>query len=156
MKMTNALCFHAVSLIAVAMAASVPATAKTATAAEIKLATAKEGLAICRANKMGNWDLAYIAGKDGLVQWGPGYDCKQSRVPGEFSTITSAMQADGTLLPLATLEEGLLACRASRMGQWDLAYILGKNGLVQWGPGYACKQSAVPGDFSDVDNALVK
>lgn len=128
----------------------------SANAAEIKLATPEEALAACKGNSMGQWDISYFIGKDGVAQWGPGYGCKQSPVPGSFSGVGNAIQAGGATVTLASPDAALAACKANQMGQWDIAYIVGKDGTAQWGPGYGCKQSPVPGSFSGVGNALTK
>ena len=31
-------------------------------------------------------------------------------------------------------------CKSGRMGRWDIATIVGKPGMAQYGPGYGCKQ----------------
>ncbi|MBB6251077.1 hypothetical protein [Nitrospirillum iridis] len=140
--------------IATLAAVGGPVMAKPAAAGEITLAPQEQALAVCRANKMGQWDIAYFNGKDGIAQWGPGYDCKQSPVPADISGVANAIQSDGKVVTLAPPEEAAKLCPT--LGPWDIAYVNGKDGIAQWGPGYGCKQSRVPGAFSGVSNAITK
>ncbi len=50
----------------------------------------------------------------------------------------SAASAAPHEVVLAAPEEAKAQCQ--KMGQWDIAGIIGKSGLSQFGPGYNCKQ----------------
>jgi|688.fasta_scaffold427977_2 hypothetical protein len=142
----------AMALVGVAAVAA-PASAEVR---EIKLATPEEAKSVCEKGAMGEWFIAYFIGKGGEAQWGPGYKCKQSSVAGNVSGVGNAVEAGGAVPTLATPAEALAFCKAGKMGQWDIAYVNGKDGLAQWGPGYSCKQSPVKASFSGVGNAIVQ
>ena len=162
MKVKNKTHSHMSVFIAMAaLACSVGMTAPAVAGPKvIKLATPQEAMKACQSHKIGEWTLGYIIGKDGLAQWGwgNGYNCKQSPVPGSFSGVGDAIDASGMTVSMATPEEALKACHSHQIGEWDLDYIIGKGGLVQWGwgAGYNCKQSPVPGSFSGVGGAIAK
>lgn len=126
---------------------------------EIKLATPEVAKASCTSHKIGEWVLAYFIGKDGIAQWGWGntYNCQQKAVAPSTSGVGDAIDASGTLHHLATPEDAMKFCKSHQMGEWDLAYINGKGGLVQWGWGakYDCKQAPVAGSVSGIGNAIV-
>ncbi|MCM2291177.1 hypothetical protein NAC44_02390 [Allorhizobium sp. BGMRC 0089] len=125
-------------------------------AGEVKLASPDVAAKACKENKMGQWDISYIIGKGGIAQWGPGYGCKQSPVPADFSGVGNAINAEGATVTLEASDAAMQFCKSKKMGQWDIAYITGKGGVAQWGPGYGCKQSPVPAEFSGVGDALTK
>ncbi|MBB6254654.1 hypothetical protein [Nitrospirillum iridis] len=143
--------FTVSGIFALAICALVPSVAS---AGEVKLATPEQALAICKANKMGEWDIAYVIGKNGLVQKGPGHQCAQESAPAQASGVGNAITADGAVVKLATPEEALAMCKANKMGEWDIAYIIGKNALAQKGPGYQCKQESMLNQATGVGNAL--
>lgn len=156
MELTNNVSLKVSLLFAVATVSAALVAPAGAYAGEIKLATPEEALAACKDRKIGEWDLAYIIGKDGLAQWGwgDGYNCKQAPVPSEFSGVGNAVQAGGSIVTLASPEVALKACQDRSIGEYDIAYFIGKDGIAQWGWGYQCKQSSVPGSFSGVGNAI--
>ena len=162
MKLGNTLnrFVSALSLAGVLAITATVAAPVSANAQEIKLATADEALQACKENKLGQWDIAYFIGKDGIAQWGSGagYDCKQAPVSAGFSGVGNAIQAGGKLVTLASPEDAAAACKDHKMGEWDIAYFVGKGGIAQWGwgRGYDCKQAPVPGAFSGVGNAIIK
>lgn len=144
----------------VCAAAAVLATPASAGGREIKLATPEVALKACQAHKVDQWVLAYFIGKDGIVQWGWGnkYDCKQAPVPGTVSGVGDAIDSNGSVAHLANPDDALKACQSHQIGEWDIAYFNGKNGIAQWGwgKGYDCKQGPVSGSVSGVGNAIVK
>jgi hypothetical protein len=56
-------------------------------------------------------------------------------------------------IKLATPEVALQACKSGKIGQWDIAYAIGKDSFTQQGPGYNCAQGAPP-NGSGVGNAI--
>lgn len=158
MKYKNEARSHIAVLAGALTLVGLAAVAAPASAAvrEIKLATPEAAKAVCEKGGMGEWFIAYVIGKGGLAQWGPGYKCEQKSVPGSVSGVGNAVEAGGAVPTLATPEEALAFCKAGKMGQWDIAYVTGKDGLAQWGKGYNCEQKSVPASFSGVGNAIVK
>jgi hypothetical protein len=158
MKSKNEARSHIATLVGALALVGVAAVAAPASAEvrEIKLATPEEAQSVCAKGGMGEWFIAYVIGKGGLAQWGPGYQCKQSSVAGSVSGVGNAVEAGGAVPTLATPQEALAFCKSGKMGQWDIAYVNGKDGLAQWGPGYQCKQSSVAPNVSGVGNAIVQ
>jgi hypothetical protein len=118
---------------------------------EIKLATPDVALQACKSGKIGQWDIAYVIGKDSFTQQGPGYNCAQGAPP-NGSGVGNAIDASGVECVLASPEEAKPIC--SSMGEWDIAYVIGK-GTTQQGPGYKCAQGPSP-NGSGVGNAICK
>jgi hypothetical protein len=137
--------------IAFGITAAAPASAATK---EVNLATPAQALAYCKSGRMPGSDIAYVNGGPGLVQYGPTDHCKQ-RVPNTIP-IKKAIRIVGKRASecnLASPGQAITFCNDGGMGEYDIAYILGKVGKTISGPGYGC---VVNFSTSSIGNAICK
>ena len=139
--------------LAVALVMTLSGHASAATK-EIVLASPKEALKYCKSGKMPSSDIDYISGSAALAQYGPGQNCIQQAAA--VDTVKKAIQVSGKRVSacnLASAKSAVTFCESGAMGEYDIAYIVGKVGKTISGPGYGC---TVNYSTSGIGNALCK
>jgi hypothetical protein len=124
-----------------------------ATPKEVDLATPAEALTYCKAGKMAKTDIAYIAGANGIAQYGA-KGCPQ-KSPTKIK-VQLAIQNNGTKTSeckLASATQAVKLCDDGGVGEYDIDLIAGKVGQTLSGPGYGC---VVNFSTSSIGNAICK
>ena len=134
----------AVSLCASAITGAAAPAFAAAPPTEATLASTSQALAFCQSNAMGSADIAYINGPNGVVQFGPKYNCAQMAATKSITpAITTAIRVDSTsgaiseckvAIPMGAVK----LCNAGGIGKFDIAYILGGLYRTIGGQGYNC------------------